>query len=90
MKPIIIRKSKFNDFLSSNIKYFKIHRTTPRAVDFIWVWFKQEEALSMSGIYGIDIRNDIFLDDYFEDLDNPTGTELSLLELQHNIKYVNG
>lgn len=34
------------------------------------------------------ISNDIFLEDYFSDIDNPTSIELTLLELQHNIRYV--
>lgn len=35
-----------------------------------------------------EFKDDICLFDYFEDVLNPTETELSLLELQHNIRYI--
>ena len=54
-----------------------------------WLWFHRTDALHVMDSGMIQgISTDIFLEDYFEDIDNPTDTELSLLELQHNIRYV--
>ena len=54
-----------------------------------WLWLKRQDV-GRDGFSLIVCENsgDIFLEDYFYDLDNPTDIELSLLQLEHGITYL--
>ena len=54
-----------------------------------WLWLKRAHV-KQEGYSLVSCENsgDIFLEDYFCDVDNPTDIELSLLELEHGITYL--
>lgn len=57
----------------------------------IWAWLTKDSVVMAKNGYELETcisLGDIFLDDYIENLDFPTPTELSLLELAHNIIYI--
>lgn len=85
MEALVVRKSEFGEI--EGVKYYPTERSDGYAVQ--WLWFHRTDALYVMDSGWIQgISNDIFLEDYFSDIDNPTSIELTLLELQHNIRYV--
>ena len=52
------------------------------------VWLNRESATNKYSLVACENSGDIFLEDYFYDVDNPTDIELSLLELEHGITYL--
>lgn len=82
MGALVVRNLGFVCRLGA--KYFNTERTNHGSL--IYVWFTRNNAALL--LSPSETEHDIFLEDYFADIDNPTDTELSLLELQHNIKYI--
>lgn len=53
-----------------------------------WAWLSKHAYDKYYIHNDSDFEADIPLFDYFEDILNPTETELSLLELEHSIRYI--
>lgn len=80
---IIIKRSDV--YYGANVRTGRYGDVIPDPQD---VWLTRESATSRYSIAVCEEARDIFLEDYFDDIDTPTDTELSLLELEHGITYL--
>ena len=81
MQMILIKKSGFEYFDCG------IDGMCSQFDGYNFVWLTKHDAMLFQKEAGIQISYDVFLDYYIEDINNPTGTELSLLELATGIIY---